>query len=503
MHLERTIAKKVPAKALRAFIATEVDEGRVEVSTQKTTTSRSEAVATPAGRKNARLAMRMPMLARIRTNMTKWIKRHAGGGGGKIPHLTAAMANTLIVNQSQRGGTAPLAEAALVTLAAEKEVTVTWRRQARGGATGKKEKDLETQVANTLRAEQWGSEAEIQAVMKRGMKKIKDAPQHTPTILDLGEGWHGAGEGMSRAARVIGVDRTRQHLSATVKTTPDVHMEIGQGEKSLINAIKKKAGIREGELIHIHASPDCAPESILQRMEAANQRGKGAHAGKKRPGEQEAAIKAIVSGIQQALEDDPYLSYTVENPKDSALTGRRDLESLPGEKRVVKHCCYGTGWQKQTAVWTNLGTWWHPKCEQGPHWLQKCPHCIACNTNTKHEMFIIRRGKDDDRKPATIPGMNQAAAKNRVPPDMAEEWARAAIARRLSMTGTSEPNGNEGGTVRKRGRAETGTGIVAAAPKRKKTKTNEENPLQQTSGAARGRKGNGESAKSKPRRTKL
>ena len=77
-----------------------------------------------------------------------------------------------------------------------------------------------------------------------------------------------------------------------------------------------------------------------------------------------------------------------------------------------------------------------PHKEQKPEKRLKyywtCPHCEACRKGIAHDMFIVRRGKHDKRPAAKLDGFNKKASKNRIPPEMAEEWAKAAMARRLA-----------------------------------------------------------------------
>ena len=441
--LERGVAKKVPAAEFRTFMANEVEKKTVQVGTDPGTSNRDTAILTKPGRKNEKVKARSPRIGKMREAMARWIKRKAEGGREKIPHLTPAMSHQLIHQNSRRGGTAALAEAALITLAAEKTVTVEWHRVTKGGKQAFKEKDVEGTVIQTLKEENWGSEKTIQQTVAAGLRRTFQSTP-TPTAIDLGEGWSGAKEGMQRVLRVVGVDKKRQTLMGTVKATPDIITDFACAGTNLVSTVMNAGGIGKNDLIHIHGSPDCTKETTLNRLEASQDRGSGAHAGKKRPADEERAINAIVQGITQTMKTHPHLSYTIENPKDSALKNHRGLANLPGARRVVKYCCYGRNWQKQTSIWTNLGEWWHPKCEQtGTNWLRHCKHCEACRTNTMHEEYIVRRGKEDKRPPAKIPGMNQDATKNRIPLDLAQEWAEAALARWKHLTEPSRKRSRE------------------------------------------------------------
>ena len=79
-------------------------------------------------------------------------------------------------------------------------------------------------------------------------------------------------------------------------------------------------------------------------------------------------------------------------------------------------CCYGYSWSKPTWIWTNLQ--WTPR----PFSV-----CRYCRTNTMHPSRIVRRDADDHRPPPHIPGFTAEAPKNRIHPDVAEEWARLMI----------------------------------------------------------------------------
>ena len=119
------------------------------------------------------------------------------------------------------------------------------------------------------------------------------------------------------------------------------------------------------------------------------------------------------------------------------------METL-GTPRVIKYCCYrgqqrGT-LMKPTAIWTNLGEWWRPACEQTDgtvRWQRQCTHCQACREGFLHDVRIIRRSATDKRPGPTEDGYNPDAARNRMPPALAAELGRAAEERRrqLSVSG--------------------------------------------------------------------
>ena len=92
-----------------------------------------------------------------------------------------------------------------------------------------------------------------------------------------------------------------------------------------------------------------------------------------------------------------------------------------GVSPVTAHQCTYNGeqWCKPTWVWTRLyPDYWQPR--------NPSEYCRWCRTNTKHPVKIVRRDKDDTRDSPAIPGFNGKAAKNRIHPDLAEEWVMAA-----------------------------------------------------------------------------
>ena len=112
---------------------------------------------------------------------------------------------------------------------------------------------------------------------------------------------------------------------------------------------------------------------------------------------------------------------------------KKDPHKYVSKYKIVKmEKGIGKRWQKMTRIITNLGKFWTPRCEKKARWTRKCPHCTACRKGIAHDMFIVRRGKHDKRPAAKLEGFNKKASKNRIPPEMAEEWAKAAMARRLA-----------------------------------------------------------------------
>ena len=82
-------------------------------------------------------------------------------------------------------------------------------------------------------------------------------------------------------------------------------------------------------------------------------------------------------------------------------------------------CAYGYKHQKPSLIWTNLGAYWTPR--------DSTLHCAACREKRQHEERITRRNADDHRKAPTQEGFTHEAMKNRIAPDLAEEWAHAML----------------------------------------------------------------------------
>ena len=192
----------------------------------------------------------------------------------------------------------------------------------------------------------------------------------------------------------------------------------------MLECLEARAGIRQDEAMWAHWSLSCTPESIINRLEVCNGRGRGEHAGKGREQEQATLTEAMIASIQGRVEARKAWTFTVEQPKGSALTPT--LTSALGEPQTVYQCCYGYKHAKPTLIWTNLTpAEWTPR----PYAKGACLHCEACNTGTMHEQYVVRRGKGDKRKRASQEGFTQKAVRNRIAPDLAEEIAIAARAK--------------------------------------------------------------------------
>ena len=93
--------------------------------------------------------------------------------------------------------------------------------------------------------------------------------------------------------------------------------------------VAKRAKLRKGELVGVHFSPNCKPRSIINGLEAANERGEGAHAGKEEDLSESAALQEIVQAILDLHHNHPHISWTLEQPARSSMEQDPEFEPLP------------------------------------------------------------------------------------------------------------------------------------------------------------------------------
>ena len=140
------------------------------------------------------------------------------------------------------------------------------------------------------------------------------------------------------------------------------------------------------------------------------------------------ALREIVSGILHYLDLYPEWSFTLEQPKGTAMATHAEIKRLERKLKIkpveVRMCAYGYKWQKPTMIWTNLGKHWTPR--------SLTQHCVKCRDNTRHEMRIVRRNNNDKRPAAQLEGFTQEASRNRIAPLLAQDWAKAMLAKRMA-----------------------------------------------------------------------
>ena len=413
----------MPARDFRAWLATEIQlKGYTTAETvgkrprdadmapQNAPTTKRRAVETARGAAERKVR--------------RWVHEQTAGCKGE-PHLTPPMVAAAIHNLGTNGTTAREVLAAIVSVAAETQLTVTWRVQGRGGAS----KDGMKEVREVF--QQWGMSAtEVTRVTRMAKAKVRDHEDGTLVGLDYGEGWGGMKEGMSRVMTVYGIDTKRhlmgQHIGTTV---PDIRADLTKGAGDLMQRTLARAKVAQKEHPYAHFSVSCTEESINQRLEKAKGAGSGQHAGKRRSKQQTRAVREVVEGVKAHREREPRWAYTVEQPRGSAMAEMATVKKHLGQPVEVRMCCYGYKHCKPTWLWTNLyPRYWQPR----PFKKGQCTHCNACNTGTIHPERMTRRDKNDKRPPAgtsTMPGYSRDARWNRVAPELAEELAQAALTR--------------------------------------------------------------------------
>ena len=422
-ELEHKVANRVPKHEYRAWMATQVNTGKYKVGRTTphlgTTLLRTRAISMPTKPK-------LGSLANTRGKVQAWIKRRLDGAVHK--HLSPAMVKQIMKNAARRQVTATAVEAAIVLEIAETNITMEWRPAGRGNRS---ERDAWTAVTHWLVKHAGYAAADARKAVKAAQTKTTTVPHAEtttrPVIIDYGEGWGGMKEGMGRVATVVGVDRKRQQKGKKEgKTTPDFLMDFTDGGDRLVHMVRDQSLTKIAELVGANFSPDCSSRTAINRLEESQGRGKGANAGKEDEEDEVTSLWAIVNSIIAYSLEHPTWAFTIENPQQSSLWQTAAIKHLQRMLKVRKvttgYCCYGVGWKKPTTFLTNLtAKEWTPKA------MKK--HCKFCATNVRHPVKIIRRDEYDERPSPSEPGFTAQAAMNRVRPDLAEEIAKAMLAR--------------------------------------------------------------------------
>ena len=446
--VEKGAANRVPTKVFRAWAATLVDEGTIQVKQGPTTYVRSmyndvtgqvklppprELQLGTAARRQHTKHMHEDTLNghmhRILDKVRRWLLKRVSGA--KDPKVTQAMVADLEHSYNKAGRTAPQIRAALMYLSVQEQIPVQWKVMGRGRTT----KDGIAEAQDELR--KWLGAARAAAIATQARGRGRGSTKTTGTVtqetidtqpyamLDFGQGWDGMKEGASRVMPVFGSDRKRQYKGwKEGYTIPDMLGDFTSTQDNLIVRASKRAKLTTHNTTGAHFSFDCTPETIINAIEKTNGRGRGTWANKQREQAQDCTIMKVATDIVAYAEANPRWSWTIEQPAESAVKGIRIMRKL-GKPIRVNMCTYGYKHCKPSIIYTNLyPRYWKPRSfTKG-----RCKWCEACNSGTLHEEWIVRRGADDHRKragTATMRGFTFEAAKNRIAPDLAEELARA------------------------------------------------------------------------------
>ena len=418
--LESGVECRVPTKQFRAEMAKLIDERGLQVAEgdpRKPQTALEMAMATPLARKASRamITAQAPFYDVV-LKVIRWVRKRTQGARGQVT-LTAPMIGELQHGIAKGGRTTRMVEAALMLLLQHnQDVTV----EIQSLTQGRYPRQLWQDVSDTLKCEAGMSTAETTKVSNQIVGRVCQMADSL-TALDFGEGWGGVKEGLKRQLRTYGIDKVRQAKGKKEgKSVPDMMLDFATQREDLQETVKRRAKLTDSDLVLSHFSPCCKSRTILQRIEAAVGRGKGVHAGKKEAKRDREAVTNIVKTIVKYRKRVPRWSFTLEQPAGSSLRNAKVMVPL-GKPREVSMCAYGYTWQKPTIIWTNLGRHWRPKDPK--------IHCPYCKEGRKHPRRVIRRDKNDSRPGPMVPGFSGEAARNRIHPDVAEEWATAALAR--------------------------------------------------------------------------
>jgi len=200
------------------------------------------------------------------------------------------------------------------------------------------------------------------------------------TVVDIGEGWRGVGNAISKAfpeVEVVGVDRrgfTNTGAARGVITSAVEHDFSVKGKQDVLLAIAKKVGKHPKRWLMAWISPEC---SALSKANVINQT-KGAAHGKwaiteknKRNATQARMTqeedlyeesKAGIGLLLEALMAHPTLKFALENPAQSELWEMQvvieAIAANPSWRKIrVDQCAFGRKSQKPTCILTNIENW--------------------------------------------------------------------------------------------------------------------------------------------------
>ena len=422
---------KVPKATQRRFTAPA--DVAPSTAAKRASGVRARNVATPLDREIAKGRIKEGPQAHMYDIMkthVRWIRKHIDGAVGTT-HLTMAQVAQAVKNANKRNTSADQATAVLVILASRGELTMEWKNH---GVGGKKDHDKLAAAAHTMAASGWMSTQEANTTVEAAKQAVTVMAERTLTILDFGMGYGGAYEGFARQAKAVGLDRERRNKGTKEGlTAPDLEKDFASGSGDIVQSALKSARVSAHELLGVHFSPNCGPRCKIMSLDATNgdDRGEGANADKPENEEEVQIVAKIVEAIERLEKEAPAVGWTLEQPEGSSLAEDPAMLRLAAERVTVHQCSYnGEKWCKPTWVWTNLL----------PHWTPRQPkeHCRFCREKQMHEFRFVRRDANDNRSLPKADGFTTAAMKNRIPPDMAEEWAVAMKAKRVATLGGSE-----------------------------------------------------------------
>lgn len=345
--------------------------------------------------------------------------------------VSAAQVNTMKANLRGPTRSKMGVEAALAALEQAGEIVIEDRIRGKGGASRTEWRE---------EARRWAKGRGWKVDEAASPKQAPFAPKET-IVVELGTGWEGATEGLKGAFdRVISVDLSRQTMEArggrpSVRSVPDLltpfEVAANHPDGAATWALMRGGG-RQGELAAIWASPSCKEGSVAQGLNKGKQGGAGPHAGKQLTTVHTAGVKAVLEAITKARARDPAVQYCVEQPATSAMKDMPEVRATLGEGIVVSGCAWGERKSKKPyRLWLSPET---AEIFQPIHPASAQSQCRACKLGERHaEAMVPARGSDQKR--VKLDGMTNDAARNRVPPRMAEH---VGLAMRMANLTTKE-----------------------------------------------------------------
>ena len=390
------------AKRLDAWLARITLDKRLRTPATATTAKRE---AMLEGDLQGPEAEQAAMMRRVRKYLADNTEGHASAS-----HVNTMRANLRGQTNSKKG-----VEAALAILEHSGKLTMEDRVRGRGGHE---------------RGE-WRKEA-LEWAKRRGwatpaVTLSQQAPIHRETlVVEFGTGWEGATEGLKGAFdRVISMDAERQTLKAeggkpTLQSVPDL---LGKFQDAAAHpggaaawAVQRSGGL-QGELAAIWGSPSCVEGSGAQAMNKGKEGGAGPHAGKAFSAVHDDGVNALLEGITKARLADPTVQYCIEQPATSAMKDMPEVIRTLGEGVKVYGCAWGERKSlKPYRLWLSPAT---AEIFQPIHPASPLSRCEECKAGVVHTQAMMpAEGSTQER--VRLPGMTVGAARNRVPPRLAE-----------------------------------------------------------------------------------
>ena len=346
----------------------------------------------------------------------KWVSGRAEG-----KQITAAMVRQMEHNLRETGGTTKRVAAAIILVAAEDDMIIEDRRQGSGRAP----RDWAKETLEWATQKGWVTAKQAAKAAQAVQQHPRQAggKTHEAVCLELGSGWEGATEGLRQVYdRVVTMDMDRQRISNQKKAAPDFLVPFEQARDKLGGTIAwmtKRAGVRQGELQAVWASPSCKEETAANAINKGKQGAAGHFTGQPRSAAAQEGLDAMLQAITEATEKDPRVQVCIENPWVTALALETDITDRWGQGEKVMGCAYGAPTMKLYRLWmTPAIREEFKKVRIDPR--SKLSRCEACKQGRKHTMTVLP-GMGQKRKRTRVEGLTVQAARNRVPPALAKQ----------------------------------------------------------------------------------